>query len=92
MADDAARGADSELFELVGLAAQGGEPIPGHELNPALRRKAFGRLTALGQAAANRYKERPQLSRSPRRQPGRRSIRRGLVPENSAQSRWVAML
>jgi hypothetical protein len=47
-----------------GQAAQGGEPVPGHQLNPALPRKAFGRLTALGQAAANRYNERPQLPRS----------------------------
>jgi NAD(P)-dependent dehydrogenase (short-subunit alcohol dehydrogenase family) len=47
-----------------GQAAHGGEPIPGHQLNPALPEKAFGRLTTLGKTAANRYNERPQLYRS----------------------------
>ena len=42
-----------------------GEPIAGHELNPALPRKAFDRLTTLGRAAASRYNERPRLPRSP---------------------------
>jgi short-subunit dehydrogenase len=45
-----------------GPAAQGGEPVPGHELNPALPRKAFDRLTTLGRAAAARFNERSQLS------------------------------
>jgi short-subunit dehydrogenase len=43
-----------------------GEPIAGHDLNPALPRKAFDHLTALGRAAASRYNERPRLPRSPR--------------------------
>src|ERR1700750_524459 len=34
----------------------------GHELNPALPRKAFDRLTTLGRAAADRFNERSQLS------------------------------
>jgi hypothetical protein len=36
------------------------EPVPGHELNPALPRKAFDRLTTLGRAAAARFNEEPQ--------------------------------
>ena len=43
--------------------SDGDEPVPGHELNPALPRKAFDRLTTLDRAAATRFNERPQLSR-----------------------------
>jgi hypothetical protein len=39
-----------------------GDPIPGYALNPALARKAFDRLTAMGRAAADRFNERPQSS------------------------------
>jgi hypothetical protein len=62
-----APGLTSEVLHLVqrlalpappGQAAQGGEPVPGHELNPALPRKAFDRLTTLGRAAASRFNER----------------------------------
>jgi short-subunit dehydrogenase len=45
-------------------AAQAGEPVPGHDLDPTLPRKAFDRLTTLGRAAATRFNERSQLSRS----------------------------
>ena len=34
------------------------EGTPGYQLNPALGRKTFDRLTALGRAAANRFNER----------------------------------
>jgi hypothetical protein len=34
------------------------EGIPGHELRPAMARKAFDRLTTLGRAAASRFNER----------------------------------
>ena len=65
-----APGLTSEVLHLVqrlalpapGQAAQGGEPVPGHELNPALPRKTFDRLTTLGRAAASRFNERSQLS------------------------------
>jgi short-subunit dehydrogenase len=66
-----APGLTSEVLHLVqrlalpappGQAAQGGEPVPGHELNPALPRNAFDRLTTLGRAAASRFNERSQLS------------------------------
>ena len=66
-----APGLTSEVLHLVqrlalpappGQAARGGEPVPGHELNPALPRKAFDRLTTLGRAAADRFNERSQLS------------------------------
>jgi hypothetical protein len=36
---------------------EGDEPVPGHELDPALPRKAFDRLTTLGRAAATRFNE-----------------------------------
>ena len=36
------------------------EGTPGHALNPAVSRKAFDRLTALGRAAASRFNETPQ--------------------------------
>jgi short-subunit dehydrogenase len=39
---------------------QAAGPTPGHALRPALGRKAFDRLTALGRSAARRYNERPQ--------------------------------
>ena len=43
------------------LPARGtGDGIPGHALNPALAKKAFGRLTALGRAATSRFNERPR--------------------------------
>ena len=66
-----APGLTSEVLHLVqrpalpaplGQAARGGEPVPGHELNPALPGKAFNRLTTLGRAAAARFNERSQLS------------------------------
>lgn len=37
---------------------KGDDGTPGHELNPALPRQAFDRLTALGRAAASRFNER----------------------------------
>ena len=47
-------------------ARDGDEPVPGHELTPALPSKAFDRLTTpWGRAAATRFNERPQLSRAP---------------------------
>jgi short-subunit dehydrogenase len=67
-----APGLTSEVLYLVqrlalpappGHAGQGDKPIPGRELNPALPRKAFNRLTSLGRAAASRFNERTQLSR-----------------------------
>lgn len=39
-------------------AREGDAGTRGHDLNPALPRKAFDRLTALGQAAASRFNER----------------------------------
>jgi short-subunit dehydrogenase len=39
-------------------AGEGDQGIPGHELNPALPKQAFDRLTVLGRAAANRFNER----------------------------------
>lgn len=55
----------SEVLHLVqqltlpapaGQPARGtGDGTPGHALNPALARKAFDRLTALGRAAAGRF-------------------------------------
>jgi short-subunit dehydrogenase len=42
--------------DAVGPASQ--EGTPGYELNPALSRKAFDRLTVLGRSAANRFNER----------------------------------
>jgi short-subunit dehydrogenase len=63
-----APGLTSELLHLVqrlGLPAPAGQPgtptvegIPGHELRPAMGRKAFDRLTTLGRAAASRFNER----------------------------------
>ena len=41
-------------------AQDSGEGTPGHALNPAVGRKAFDRLTALGRAAASRFNETPQ--------------------------------
>ena len=38
-----------------GQAAQGGEPVPGHDLEPTLPRKAFDRMITLGRAAATRF-------------------------------------
>ena len=46
-------------------AREGDEPVSGHELDPALPRKVFDRLTTLGRAAATRFNERSQLSRAP---------------------------
>src|SRR5256886_8613131 len=69
-----APGLTSEVLHLVqrlafpvppGQSAQGGEPVPGHELKPALPRKAFDRLTTLGRAAATRFNEQSHLSRLP---------------------------
>ena len=37
-----------------------GEGTPGNALNPAVSRKAFDRLTALGRAAASRFNEKSQ--------------------------------
>ena len=42
-------------------AQDSGEGTPGHALNPAVSRKAFDRLTALGRAAASRFNEKPQV-------------------------------
>jgi short-subunit dehydrogenase len=56
-------------------AGEGDQGTPGHELNPALPKQAFDRLTVLGRAAANRFNER--RGRLPS---GRRSvIQAGLV-------------
>lgn len=45
----------------AGAAGPAGEEgTPGYELNPALGRRAFDRLTTLGRAAANRFNERRQ--------------------------------
>jgi short-subunit dehydrogenase len=61
-------GLTSEILHLVqrlALPAPSGEPgaavadeAPGHELRPAMGKKAFDRLTTLGQAAASRFNER----------------------------------
>ena len=68
-----APGLTSEILHLVqrlalpaapSQAARNGEPVPGYDLDPTLPRKAFDRLTTLGRAAATRFNERPQLSRS----------------------------
>ena len=42
----------------VATTADGGEGTPGQDLDPALSRKAFDRLTALGRTAAGRFNER----------------------------------
>lgn len=47
---------------LASPASGTGDGIPGHALNPALARKAFDRLTALGRAAATRFNERPRAA------------------------------
>jgi hypothetical protein len=49
-----------DVVAVRGTAATGAdnEGTPGHDLNPALPRKTFDRLTALGQAAASRFNER----------------------------------
>lgn len=51
------------LAQQLGLPAPSGRGVdqgtPGHELNPALPKKAFDRLTTLGRAAAGRFNERP---------------------------------
>jgi hypothetical protein len=39
-------------------APAAGEEVPGYELNPALPKKTFDRLTTLGRAAATRFNER----------------------------------
>jgi len=68
-----APGLTSEVLHLVQqltLPAPGGQRarrgtgdgIPGHALTPALARKAFDRLTALGRAAAARFNERPRAA------------------------------
>jgi short-subunit dehydrogenase len=61
-------GLTTEILHLVqrlALPAPSGEPgaavadeAQGHELRPAVGKKAFDRLTALGQAAASRFNER----------------------------------
>jgi short-subunit dehydrogenase len=61
-------GLTSEILHLVqrlALPAPAGEPgaavsdeAQGHELRPAMGKKAFDRLTTLGQAAASRFNER----------------------------------
>jgi short-subunit dehydrogenase len=61
-------GLTSEILHLVqrlALPAPPGEPgsavadeAQGHDLRPAIGKKAFDRLTTLGQAAANRFNER----------------------------------
>jgi short-subunit dehydrogenase len=61
-------GLTTEILHLVqrlALPAPSGEPgaavadeAQGHELRPAMGKKAFDRLTALGQAAASRFNER----------------------------------
>jgi hypothetical protein len=52
-----------QQLTLAGQPARGtGDRIPGHALNPALARKAFDRLTALGRAAATRFNERPRAA------------------------------
>jgi short-subunit dehydrogenase len=63
-----APGLTSELLHLVQrlvLPAPAGQPgtpaaegTPGHELRPAVGRKAFDRLTTLGRAAADRFNQR----------------------------------
>ena len=59
-------GLTSQMLHLVqqlvlpGPAQRGGAAgTPGHDLDPALPRKAFDRLTAWGRAAADRFNERP---------------------------------
>ncbi len=51
-----------QLVQQLALPAPGGrggeQGTPGHELNPALPKKTFDRLTTLGRAAANRFNER----------------------------------
>jgi hypothetical protein len=42
----------------AGASPADGEGTPGQDLDPAIPRKAFGRLTALGRAAAGRFNER----------------------------------
>jgi short-subunit dehydrogenase len=79
---DLAPGLTSEVLHAVQRLAlpappsdpgeEGDEPVPGHELNPALPRKAFDRLTTLGRAAAARFNEQPQLSKA---HPGVRETR-----------------
>ncbi len=59
-------GLTSEILKLVQrlvlpppTSRGAGEPAPGHELNPAMNRRAFDRLTTLGRTAARRFNERP---------------------------------
>ena len=96
-----APGLTSEVLHLVQqltLPAPAGQPahrtgdgIPGHALNPALARKAFDRLTALGRAAAGRFNERPQPLPGRREPAGWRSgaddLLRGPDPEFFEQVR-----
>ena len=50
-----APGLTSEVLHLVQRPLQGGEPVPGHDLEPTLSRKAFDRMITLGRAAATRF-------------------------------------
>ena len=56
-APGAAAGAARAGRQPTDPAQDSGEGIPGHALNPAVSRKAFDRLTALGRAAASRLNE-----------------------------------
>jgi NAD(P)-dependent dehydrogenase (short-subunit alcohol dehydrogenase family) len=44
--------------------SDGGEGTPGYQLDPAMSRKAFDRLTVLGRAAATRFNERRAAGRA----------------------------
>ena len=54
-----------QQLALPQAAERAGPPVPGRELDPAMSRKAFDRLTALGEAAARRFNQRPAVSRPP---------------------------
>ena len=49
------------MVQRLALPASGGaqDETPGHELDPAISRPVFNRLTTLGRAAARRFNERP---------------------------------
>jgi short-subunit dehydrogenase len=62
-----APGLTSEVLHYVqrlALPASSGRPgpVPGHALRPAVSKKVFDRLTALGRAAARRFNEQPASS------------------------------
>ena len=57
-APGAAAGAPGPVRPAQDPAQDAERGTPGHDLNPAMSRKTFDRLTTLGRAAASRFNER----------------------------------